>query len=170
MAVRPIKEPQLPGSITIRNQKNFATGLLYMAIGGGFAAGATFYNMGSADRMGPGYFPFWLGLLLAVIGAVVLFASLRTGTKADALPHLDWKALAWILLAVTLFGFLLMRLGLVASLVILVLVSSRASHEFRWTGALLNALVLLAMCLGAFVYGLGLQLPLWPSFLDGGTA
>jgi hypothetical protein len=159
----------LLGSITIRDQKNFATGVLYMAVGGGFAAGATFYNLGSPDRMGPGYFPFWLGLLLAAIGAIVLFASLRTGTKADALPRLDWKALGWILLAITLFGVLLMRLGFVASLVILVLVSSRASHEFRWTGALLNALVLVAMCLGAFVYGLGLQLPLWPSFIDWGT-
>ena len=153
-------------SIAIRNQKNFAAGLLYIAIGGAFAIGALNYKMGSADRMGPAYFPFWLGVLLAVIGAVVLAASLRATSKADPLPRFDWRVLGWILFSVTLFGLLLDRLGLVASLVILVVISSRASHEFGWKGALLNAALLLALCVSAFVYGLGLQLPLWPSFLN----
>jgi len=74
--------------------------------------------------------------------------------------------LAWIVASVVLFGLLLTRAGLVISLATLVLVSSRASHEFKWKGAVLNALLLLAMCLGAFVFGLGLQLPLWPSFIE----
>ena len=64
-----------------------------------------------------------------------------------------------------LFGVLLVPLGLVASLVVLVFVSSMASHEFGWKGALLNAMLLLAICVGAFVYGLGLQLPMWPAFM-----
>jgi len=156
----------LHASPAIRNQKNFAAGLLYIAMGAGFAIGATYYKMGSADRMGPGYFPFWLGLLLAAIGVMVVIGSLRAGPKSGALPRFDWKVLAWILVSVGLFGLLLTPLGLVASLVILVLVSSLASHEFKWRGAVLNALLLLAMCLGAFVYGLGLQLPLWPSFIQ----
>lgn len=152
-------------SVKIRNQKNFAAGLLYIAIGAAFAVGATNYNMGSADRMGPAYFPFWLGLLLALIGVVVLATSLRVHATVQALPRFDWKALAWILASVVLFGLLLTRLGLVISLVVLVLVSSRASHEFAWKGAALNALLLAAVCVGAFVYGLGLQLPLWPTFI-----
>ena len=153
-------------AITIRNQKNFAAGLLYIAIGTAFSVGATYYKLGSAERMGPGYFPFWLGILLAAIGLVVLGGSLRTRSPREALPRFDWKALAWILLSVALFGLLLSRLGMVISLVVLVLVSSRASHEFKWRGALLNAVFLLAVCLGAFIYGLNLQLPLWPSFID----
>ena len=52
------------------------------------------------------------------------------------------------------------------SLVVLVLISSLASHEFAWKGAVLNAVFLLIVCVGAFVYGLGLQLPLWPSFIN----
>ncbi|HWI77884.1 MAG TPA: tripartite tricarboxylate transporter TctB family protein [Ramlibacter sp.] len=153
-------------SVAIRNQKNFAAGVLYIAAGSTFAAGALFYKMGSAARMGPGYFPFWLGLLLAAIGVVVLAGSLRARAPADALPKLDWQVLAWIVASVVLFGLLLTRAGLVISLATLVLVSSRASHEFKWKGAVLNALLLLAMCLGAFVFGLGLQLPLWPSFIE----
>jgi hypothetical protein len=156
----------LPKPIAIRNRKDFAAGLLYICTGAGFAAGATFYKMGSADRMGPGYFPFWLGLLLAVIGIVVLSASLRTRSASVAMPKFDWKVLAWILGSVAAFGVLLTWTGLVVSLVALVVVSSLASHEFKWKGALLNAVLLLALCVGAFVYGLGLQLPLWPSFVN----
>jgi hypothetical protein len=153
-------------SIVIRNQKNFAAGLLYIGTGAAFAAGATFYKMGSADRMGPGYFPFWLGLLLVAIGIVVLTGSLRRRSPSVTLPKFDWKVLAWILASVASFGALLTWMGLVVSLVTLVLVASRASHEFKWKGAMLNAALLLVICLGAFVYGLGLQLPLWPSFVN----
>ena len=152
--------------ITIRNQKNFAAGLLYIAFGGAFAIGATFYTMGSADRMGPAYFPFWLGVLLAIIGVVVLAGSLRAHSPTVAMPKFDWKVLAWILVSVAAFGELLTWLGLVVALVGLVLISSLASHEFKWKGAVLNAALLLIMCVGAFVYGLGLQLPLWPSFIN----
>lgn len=155
----------MPRAITIRNQKNFAAGLLYMAIGGAFAIGATYYKLGSAARMGPGYFPFWLGLLLAAIGLVVVAASVRTGAVQESLPRFDWISLAWILASVVLFGLLLPRLGLVLSLLALVLVASRASHEFTWKGAILNSIFLLALCLGAFIWGLSLQLPLWPTFI-----
>jgi hypothetical protein len=160
------QEPDLLNTLAIRNQKNFAAGLLYIGAGGAFAIGAFFYNMGSAARMGPGYFPFWLGLLLAAIGLVVLASSMRPRSPPGPLPKFDWKVLAWILASVASFGVLLTPLGLVISLLVLVLVASRASHEFRWKGAVLNALLLVAMCLGAFVWGLGLQLPLWPSFID----
>lgn len=78
----------------IRSQKNFAAGLLYIAIGTAFAVGATNYNMGSADRMGPAYFPFWLGLLLALIGVVVPATSLRVHATVQALPHFDSSTLA----------------------------------------------------------------------------
>ena len=155
--------PKIP---TPRNRKDFAAGLLYLVVGTAFAIGSRNYNLGSAERMGPAYFPFCLGLLLALIGVVVMAASLRRHAAAEAMPRFDWKPLAWILGSVALFGVLLPRLGLAASLVLLVLVSSRASHEFRWRGALLNAALLLAVCVGAFVWGLGLQLPLWPTFLD----
>lgn len=151
--------------IAIRNQKNFASGLLYIAVGLAFAVGATNYRLGDAARMGPGYFPLVLGLLLACIGAIVLAGSLRSHTPPETMPDFHFKTLAWILGSVVLFGILLVPLGLVGALVVLVFVSSMASHEFGWKGALLNALALLVICAGAFVYGLGLQLPMWPAFM-----
>lgn len=151
--------------IAVRNQKNFASGLLYIAAGLAFAVGATHYRMGDAARMGPAYFPMALGLLLAGIGAVVLATSLRPRAAPERLPNFHWRTLAWILGAVVLFGVLLKPVGLVGSLIVLVFVSSMASHEFGWKGTLLNALLLAVICVGAFVYGLGLQLPLWPAFM-----
>lgn len=151
---------------SIRDQKNFAAGLLYIAAGLAFAIGATNYTLGSPERMGPGYFPFWLGILLAIIGAVVLAGSLGRRVQREALPRFHLKTLGWILGAVALFGALLQPLGLIVSLLAVVIVSSMASHEFGWKGALLNAVFLLVVCQGAFVYGLGLQLPLWPAFMN----
>lgn len=151
--------------LKIRSQKDFASGLLYVAVGSAFAIGATEYKLGTPERMGPGYFPFWLGVLLGITGLIVLAGSLRAAGERTTLPKLDLRTLAWILSAVVLFGLMLQPLGLVVSLVALVVVSSAASHEFSWKGALLNALLLLSICLGAFIYGLGLQLPVWPAFI-----
>jgi hypothetical protein len=149
----------------IRNQKNFFAGLLYILVGGGFAIGATSYKIGDAARMGPGYFPFWVGVLLAVFGVIVLLGSLNKRAVKEGLPRMDIRPIAWILGSLLLFGAMLQTMGLAVSLVVLVLVSSMASHEFGWKGAVLNALLLCCISLGAFIFGLSLQIPVWPSFI-----
>ncbi|HVL07723.1 MAG TPA: tripartite tricarboxylate transporter TctB family protein [Burkholderiaceae bacterium] len=153
-------------SLEIRSQKGFAAGLLYMVIGASVSYVSTSYTMGTAARMGPGYFPFWLGVILAAIGGIVLLQSLRISAERDAIPHLDMRTTIWVLGSVVLFGLLLRPLGLALSLVLMVILASMASHEFGWKGAVLNALLLLSISLGAFIYGLNLQLPVWPSFLE----
>ncbi|MBV4396123.1 tripartite tricarboxylate transporter TctB family protein, partial [Advenella alkanexedens] len=66
----------------IKNQQDFWSGLMFIALGIGFALFATSYDMGTPARMGPGYFPFWLGVVLALLGGVVTIGSLR-GEEAD---------------------------------------------------------------------------------------
>ncbi|MBA2964317.1 MULTISPECIES: tripartite tricarboxylate transporter TctB family protein [Ramlibacter] len=151
--------------MTIRNQKDFAAGLIYLLAGAGFSIGALNYHIGDAARMGPGWFPFWIGILLAAVGLLVAGASVRAGAASEQLQRPKLGAMAWILGAVVLFGLLLQPLGLVLALVALVLVSSRGSHEFAWRGALLNTVVLVVFSIGAFIWGISLQIPLWPSFL-----
>ena len=75
----------------IKSQKDFFAGLLFIAIGLGFAWGATDYELGSTARMGPGYFPMALGALLAALGAVIAFKALVIET-ADGEPVGRW---AW---------------------------------------------------------------------------
>jgi hypothetical protein len=150
----------------IRNQKDFAAGAIYLLAGSGFSIGALNYKLGDPARMGPGWFPFWIGVLLAAIGLVTALRALRLDAEPETLQRPQFGAMAWILGAVVLFGLLLQPLGLVLSLVVLVLVSSRASHEFTWKGALANTVVLVLFSLGAFIWGISLQIPLWPAFLD----
>jgi hypothetical protein len=138
---------------------------MFILVGLGFSFVARGYSMGTAAKMGPGYFPFWLGIVLALLGALVLWGSLSSKMAKDHLERWDVKILLWILGAVVLFGLLLKPLGMVLSVVVLVLVSSMASHEFSWKGAILNAVILVLISMGAFVYGINLQMPVWPAFL-----
>ena len=149
----------------IRSQKDFASGLMFILVGLSFSFVARGYSMGTAAKMGPGYFPFWLGIVLALLGALVLWGSLSSKAEQDSLARWDIKTLLWILGAVVLFGLLLKPLGMVLSVLVLVLVSSMASHEFSWKGAILNAIILVLISMGAFVYGINLQMPVWPAFL-----
>jgi hypothetical protein len=152
--------------LAIRNQRAFASGALFLAFAVFFFVTALQYPAGTAAKMGPGYFPRALAIVLAAIGLVVILSAVKPAAEAQALRQWDLKGLAWITGSVVLFGALLFPLGLVGALFVLVMVSSRASPEFTWTGALANAAVLIVLCLAVFVYGLGLPLPVWPSFLN----
>lgn len=155
----------MPKHFRIRNQKDFAAGLIYMLCGGGFSLGALSYKLGDAARMGPGYFPFWVGLLLVAVGISTLTTSLRNAGPGERILKPDLRTMAWVLGSVVLFGLLLEPAGLVLSLVALVVVSSMGSHEFSWRGALLNAAVLTFFSVAAFIWGIHLQIDLWPAAL-----
>lgn len=150
----------------VHNQKDVAAGLLYVAAGAAFSIGALNYKMGDAARMGPGWFPFWVGILLAVVGLLTALGGMRRTAADERVQRPDIVALAWILGGVVLFGLLLEPLGLVLSLALLVLISMRASHEFTWRGALATAAVMIVFSWVTFVWGIELQIGLWPAFLD----
>lgn len=150
--------------LKIKSQKDFWSGVMFVAVGLGFAWGAQDYSFGTSARPGPGYFPFGLGLLLAVLGGMVLFKALTIETSdGDPVGAFAWRPFLIILGAVALFGFLLPRLGLFIALPLLVVLSSTASDEFTWKGAILNAVVLTVGCWVVFIWGLNLTIPLWPT-------
>lgn len=149
--------------IQVRNRKDFAAGLIYVAAGAAFSLGALNYRMGDAARMGPAWFPFWVGVLLAVVGVLTAASGVRRTATEEPLRRPDLAALGWIIGAVVLFGVLLEPLGLVPSLAILVIVSMRASHEFTWRGAVATTLALVAFSLVTFIWGIDLRIDLWPT-------
>ena len=152
--------------LQIRNQKDFGAGCIYVLAGLGFSIGALGYRVGDAARMGPGWFPLWIGVLLVLIGLLIAASSLKPSATAEKIKRPEFASIAWILGAVVLFGVLLQPAGLVLSLVALVVVSSMASHEFTWRAALLNAVVLCAFSVGVFIKGINLQIGLWPAFVS----
>lgn len=155
----------------IKSERDFWAGLMFLAVGIAFAWGAAAnYNFGSSARPGPAYFPFGLGVLLALLGALVLFKALTIETEGgDPIGHIAWKPLFVILIAVALFGVGLPRLGLVITLPLLVFVSSWASDEFSWKASVINAVVLIVMSWLIFVKGLSLTIPVWPTIFGAGA-
>lgn len=148
----------------IANQKSFVVGLMYVLVGLGFSGIAATYRMGTAARMGPGYFPFWLGIVLAVLGAILLINAIsRPAAPDERLEKWNVKGLIIILASVCVFAALLQPMGLVVSLIVLIIGSSFADDEFSWLTTIVNVAVLLAISLAVFVYGLGLQFPIWPT-------
>jgi len=152
--------------LKIKSEKDFWSGVMFIAIGLGFAWGATNYSFGSAARPGPAYFPFGLGILLALLGAFVLVKSLLVGVRGgDKIEPWPWKPWLIILGAVVLFGLALPRLGMIVTLPLLIGVASLASGEFRLKEVVINAVVLTLGSWLVFIKGLSLTIPLWPTFL-----
>jgi hypothetical protein len=149
----------------LRNRQDFWSGVMFIALGLGFAWQAGSYPMGTAARMGPGYFPFWLGIALAALGAIVLLGSLSKKTATTHVDRFDWRIVLLVVGSVVLYGLLLKLLGIYISVFMLVVLSSLASHEFSLKVAVANGVFLVIFSYLAFVKGLGLIFPLWPSFL-----
>lgn len=152
----------------IKSQRDFASGVMFVAIGVGFAIGATNYSFGSSAKPGPGYFPLLLGVILAVLGAAVLFKAITIESDGgDPIGDIAWKPLLLILGGVVAFGLLLPRLGMVATIPILVVIASLGGDEFHWKGVVLTAAILTFGSWLTFVKGLNLTIPMWPAFLGG---
>ena len=150
----------------IKSQRDFWSGLMFVVVGIIFAVGATNYSMGSSARPGPGYFPLILSVIMAILGAVVLFKSLTIETPGgDPVGHIAFKPLIVIIVSIVVFGLLLERLGMIIAIPILVVMSSAAGDEFRWRGVLISAVVLTLFSWLVFIAGLKLTIPLWPKFL-----
>jgi hypothetical protein len=152
--------------VKIKSEKDFWSGVMFLVVGLGFTWGATAYNFGSSARPGPGYFPFGLGLILASLGAIILFKSLTIETEdGDPVGAIAWKPLTVIVGSMALTGLLLPLFGMFIALPVLVFVSSLAGDEFHWKETLLNAVILTAGSWAVFIWGLNLIIPLWPTFL-----
>jgi hypothetical protein len=152
--------------VKIKSQRDFWSGLMFVVVGLVFAVGATNYSMGTSARPGPGYFPLILSVLMALLGAFVLFKSLTIEVEGgDPIGAIAWRPLVVIVAAIAVFGAALPRLGLVVTVPILILMTSLAGDEFKWKGVLATAVVLTVGSWAIFVLGLKLIIPMWPWFV-----
>lgn len=144
----------------IRHQKDFFAGLMFATLGIAAIVISSNYPLGTAARMGPGYFPRILGILLIALGAILSLRALRL--NGPPLPRWPWRPTVVVLGSVVFFGAIVQAVGLAISTVVLIVTASAASHEFRPKEALISGLFLAALAVGVFVIGLKLQLPIWP--------
>ena len=160
----------------IKSEKDFFSGLMFTIVGGAFAFGATTYNIGTGARMGPGYFPLMLGIVLAILGMIITAQALISGRPGgDKIGAFAWRPLCFIIGANLLFGVLLGGLpsigvpamGLIVAIYGLTLVASLAGERFNFKEVLIVATVLALMSYGAFIMLLKLQFPVWQTFITG---
>jgi hypothetical protein len=140
--------------------RDVAGGLLVMAIGAGFFLFGRELEMGSSFRMGPGYFPTILSLLMVGLGAAMTVLAWRASHREGAFGHVPWRGLLLVVGATVFFGLTLRGLGLAPVLVLVVLATAWASRYATWRGSVPLALGLAAFCTVLFIRGLGLPLPL----------
>ncbi len=160
----------------IKSQKDFFSGLMFTAAGVAFAVGAQSYTVGSAARMGPGYFPLMLGIILAILGVAITFNALVVHTEdGDKVGHFMWKPIIFVLGANLAFGILLGGLpsiglppmGLMLAIVVLTFIASLAGDEFKLRDVAILSVVLAIGSYVAFIWLLKLNMPVWPTFITG---
>jgi hypothetical protein len=144
----------------VRSPKELVAGLMFVGIGVTAIVIASNYTLGTAARMGPGYFPRILGILMIVLGAIIVLRSLRV--SGPPLPGWKWRPVLVILGSVIVFGLVVNWLGLVFSTMLLIVLSSAASTEFRPKEAVISGVLLAALAVGVFIIGLKLQMGIWP--------
>ena len=158
----------------LASQRDFLSGLMFATVGMAFAIEATGYEVGTSDRMGPGYFPLMLGVMLGLLGTAITVKSITMGgPDGDPVGAIAWRPLLCVLGGNLAFGALLVGLpsmglpamGLIVAIYALVLVSGLGGQDFKVKEALILATVLAVGSYFAFVVALKLQFPVWPAFL-----
>ena len=159
--------------MNIKSQKDFFSGLMFMGVGVAFAWGASSYTLGDGARMGPGYFPLALGVLLAVLGSIITFKALVVETAdGDKVGAFAWKPLFFIIMANLVFGASIgglpsigmKPLGLIVGIYLLTYIASHAGDEHNFKEVAILASILAAMSYLAFIVLLKLQFPVWPAY------
>ena len=150
----------------IKSQQDFWSGLMFIGAGVAFAVGATNYSMGSSARPGPGYFPLILSVIMALLGCVVLFKSLTIETE-DGQPvgAFAWRPLLVVTISIIVFGLALPRLGMFATIPLLIFMVGFAGGKFNLKDFVGSSIVLTGGSWVVFIYGLNLTIPLKPWFM-----
>ena len=160
----------------IKSQKDFYSGLMFAGVGIAFGIGATNYSIGTGARMGPGYFPLILGILLAVLGIAIAVKAMVVRTEdGDPVGRWGWRPLFFVLMANFVFGILLAGLpqlgipamGLIIAIFGLTFIAALGGSEFKFKEVFILATLLAVGSYVAFVWALNLQFPVWPSFIAG---
>ncbi|MEO5694322.1 MAG: tripartite tricarboxylate transporter TctB family protein [Usitatibacter sp.] len=156
----------------IGHPKNFWGGVLFAVIGLLFTViakgipGIEFlpgYAMGTPARMGPAFFPFWLGLMLLALGLIIAINGVREkGGPDSAFPQFHWRPILLVLGAVVMFGLILKPVGMLIAGLLLVIVASVGSKEFNLKKSIILGSILVVFCAFVFVGGLKLPIPLCP--------
>lgn len=151
---------------SLKISKDLLAGLIFIGFGLAFGYASLNYQVGTAFRMGPGYFPLLLSGIIIFLGVIILLQSFATAAEEGPIGGVPWRGLALIMAALVFFGFTVRGLGLLPSLFITSFMSASASRQTSLAGAFLIAAMLTVICLLIFVWGLGMPLRIFGPWLN----
>lgn len=139
--------------------KDILAGAVFVVLGGAFALGSLAYDIGTPLRMGPGYVPLALGVLLAGLGVLIIIKGFVAG-EGGAIDEVDWRPLVFITAALLFFGITVRGLGVAGALFGAALLASLARSRTRLVEVLIIAIGLTILSVVVFIFALQLRLPL----------
>ena len=140
--------------------QDFATGLLFIAVGAAALWISADYPIGTPQRPGTGVLPAILAWCLIGTGALLWLKAVVT--DSPNLTSWAWRPAIMITLAIVAFALLVDRLGLVVTMIVSMTLVALGTPETRWREYLLFAVIMLAIGVGVFIYGLGMPIPILP--------
>ncbi len=143
----------------ITSQENFWGGAMFIGFGALAIFIATDYPFGSASRMGPGYFPTWIGIALVLLGLAISATGFKD--QGEGVGKFAWKPMVLLSIAFIFFGWAIDHVGFVAASFVMVILASLAGRDFRWKESIIVAIVLIIGCWALFIKGLELPFPLF---------
>ncbi len=149
----------------VKNPRDFIAGLLFVVVSALFGYGVTDLSLGTAFRMGPGYFPLVLCIILAVLGLIIMANGIVL--KGEPVTNFAWRGLVNIVLPVVFFGATLRGLGFILALGITIFFVSIASTHFKLRSALVSVVVLVFFSWLIFIWGIGLPIQIWGPWVGG---
>lgn len=145
--------------LTIRSQEDFWAGVMFIGFGVLAIVISQDYPMGSAMRMGPGYFPTYIGAIMVILGTIISALAFRfPGGKVGKFA---WKPMVVLAVAFCTFAWGIDHIGFIPSLAIMIFLSALAGREFRLKEVVILMAVLIVGCWALFIKGLELPFPLF---------
>ncbi len=136
--------------------KDFLSGLMFIV----FGLAALYFGqklaLGTTVRMGPGYVPRMLSLIMLGLGLLICIVALVAGSEPVEKPK--WKPITLVTIGVVCFALLFERAGLLPALIVLILIASLAGEEFKLVEVIGNMIVLAILCTLVFKVGLGMNI------------
>jgi hypothetical protein len=145
--------------LKIKSQEDFWAGVMFIGFGVLAIVISRDYPMGSAMRMGPGYFPTGIGAIMIVLGALIALLSFKV--EGPKIQPFAWKPMILLAIAFSTFAWGIDHIGFIPSLVVMIFVSALAGREFRLKEVAVLAVVLIVGCWALFIKGLELPFPLF---------
>ncbi|MDP1674491.1 MAG: tripartite tricarboxylate transporter TctB family protein [Burkholderiales bacterium] len=143
----------------ITSQEDFWAGIMFIAFGALAIFIASDYPYGTAARMGPGYFPTWIGIVMVILGLMITVSGFRV--QGQGIGKWPWKAMILISLAFIFFGWAIDNVGFIIALFVMVTLAAMAGRDYRWLEAGIVAIVLIIGSWALFIKALELSFPLW---------